>query len=202
MKPADDCWIEAEQNLQKIDPKKICTFGIPVLDDALMGILPNDLIVVGGDSGVGKSEIGLNIALHNAANGKKVGLYFIEGNCEEAINRIRWKMIKDAYYKRDLKGIDLDYRKWRMNMLRSNVLDDLNAQCYVEFQDKVKDNLYIYSFEEGFTIEMLTNSLGWFSKQRPGQFLMETYLDVDLLIIDHLQYFTLANPKNELFIPV
>ena len=85
MKNAVDCWIEAEENLRKIDINRICTFGIAPLDDALIGILPNDLICIGADSGVGKSEIALDIALHNAYSGKKVGLYFIEGGAEEAV---------------------------------------------------------------------------------------------------------------------
>jgi hypothetical protein len=43
------------------------------------------------------------------------------------------------------------------------------------------------------------NSLGYFTKQevKYGMFIDAGH-DLDLIIIDHLQYFTLANPKNEL----
>lgn len=199
MKSATECWVEAEESRKKIDPKKICNFGIKVLDDAMIGILPNDLIVIGADSGVGKSELALDIALHNATNGKKVALYFIEGGSEEAINRIRWKMIKTKYYSTRPTGLDLDYRKWRMNTIDDPYIDRLNLECYNEFKAKIKDNLFIYSFEEGFTIEMLMNSLGFFSQMRKDNYAFdEVYLDIDLLIIDHLQYFNLTNPKNEL----
>jgi RecA/RadA recombinase len=198
MKLATDCWLEAEDNIRSIDPKRICSFGVSVLDDAMYGILPNDLVVIGADSGAGKSDLALDIAVHNASNGKKVGLYFIEGGCEEAINRIRWKIIKNRYYRAGHTEIDMDYRKWRMNLLNCPLLGDINMDCYNEFKDKIKNNLHLYSFEEGFTIENLVNSLGWFSVQKPGEFLMETHIEVDLLIVDHLQYFTLQNPKNEL----
>ena len=198
MKTASECWLEAEDNLNKIDPTRICSFGISVLDDSLMGLLPNDFLVIGADSGVGKSELGLDIAVHNAKNGKKVALYFIEGGHEEAINRIRWKLIKERYYSNHYKGIDMDYRKWRMGLLKSPLMSKINMECYIDFDKNIKDNLQIYCFEEGFTVSMLMNSLGWFTKTKTGEFLMETYFDVDLLIIDHLQYFTLDNPKNEL----
>lgn len=199
MKTASECWLEAEDNLNKIDISKICSFGISVLDDALVGIFPNDFITIGADSGAGKSELALDIAMHNAKIGKKVALYFIEGGAEEAINRIRWKLIKNRYYSMPHKTtIDMDYRKWRMGMLRGDLLSKLNMDSFLEFNATVKDNLNIYCFEEGFTVDMLINSLGWFKKNKNGEFLMENYLDIDLLIIDHLQYFTLDNPKNEL----
>lgn len=197
MKLATDCWIEAEENLRKIDPNKICNFGIQCMDDALKGILPNDLIVIGGDSGVGKSETGLDIAIHNAKNNRKVALYFIEGGAEEAINRIRWKLISNKYYEQKHTSINMDYSEWRMNRLRCELLDKLNYEAFIEFKNIINKNLHIYSFEESFTIQMLTNSLGWFSEERPGEFLNESFYNVDLIIIDHLQYFTLTNPKNE-----
>lgn len=198
MKTALECWIEAEDAMNKIDVNRICSFGISVLDDALIGMLPNDFIVFGADSGVGKSEMATDMAVFNARMGKKVALYFIEGGSEEAINRIRWKLIKAKYYANGYKGIDMDYRKWRMGLLKSDLMSKLNMECYLDFTNNIKENLHIYSFKEGFTIGMLMNSLGWFTKSKPGEFLMESYLDVDLLIIDHLQYFTLDNPKNEL----
>jgi predicted ATP-dependent serine protease len=71
--------LESEQAEDRIDPSRICTFGIKPLDDALIGLLPNDLAIIGADSGVGKSEICLDLAIHNASKGKKVALYFIEG---------------------------------------------------------------------------------------------------------------------------
>lgn len=199
MKLATDCWLEAEDVLNKIEPKKICNFGVKILDDALIGILPNDFMVLMADSGVGKSELAIEIAIHNASNGKVVALYFIEGGAEEAINRIRWKMICNKYFsEKQPETLDMDYRKWRMGLLKGELMSKLNLQCYKEFQNKVKKNLHIYCFEEGFTITMLINSLGWFTEQKRGDFLLENYLNIDLLVIDHLQYFTLANPKNEL----
>lgn len=185
MKSWDQCWDESEVNRKAIDVRKICTFGIKPLDDAMVGMLPNDLIVIGADSGAGKSEVCLDIALHNASQGKKVCLYFIEGGHEEAINRIKWKRIQDSYYSHKYTGIDMDYRKWRMNMIKSDTLDKITEGCKEYLTNLLKDNLQIYSFEEGFKIDDLIGSLN--GSKKP-----------ELIIIDHLQYFTLTNPKNEL----
>lgn len=185
MKSWEQCWEESEVNRKAIDTTKICTFGIKPLDDAMFGMLPNDLIVIGADSGVGKSEICLDIALHNASKGKKVCLYFIEGGHEEAINRIKWKRLQDSYYSNGHSGIDMDYRKWRMNMIKSDTLDKITNGCKEYMKSLLKDNLHIFSFEEGFKIDDLIGSLNGTKKP-------------ELIIIDHLQYFTLTNPKNEL----
>lgn len=197
MKLASECWLDAQHAIESIDHNRICTFGIPVIDDALTGILPNDLILIGADSGVGKSEIALDIAMHNASMGRKVAMYFLEGGCNEAINRIRWKMIKNRYFKKGCSGVDLDYAKWRMNKLDHPIIKQLNQECLEEFVEKVKDNLHIYSFDDGFTIDMLMNSIGYFSKQVRGEFLIENRYDLDLLIIDHLQYFSLTSSENQ-----
>jgi archaellum biogenesis ATPase FlaH len=196
-----EIWKETDVKRRAIDPSKICTFGIKPIDEALIGILKKDFIVIGADSGAGKSEICLQIALHNAKHGKKVALYFIEGGGEEAIYRIKWNLIRDKYYKDVRTGIEMDYRKWRMNMIPGDTLREIEMSCLDELYDKIKDNLKIYTFDASFSLEDLTSSLGYFLKPKDetmaDDLLNYTY-DVDLIIIDHLQYFTLINPKDEL----
>lgn len=198
MQDWSEAWDNENKSRLKIDYKKLCSFGIKPLDDALIGILPTDLIAIGADSGVGKSELCLNMALYNAERGKKIALYFIEGGAEEAIARIKWKAIRDKYYSEGHNTVDMDYRKWRMNMLQGTVLDKIEKDCMIDLLCKIEDRLQIYSFEEGFTVQHLINSLGYFRKQKVeyGMHVNDGH-DVDLIIIDHLQYFTLTNEKSE-----
>lgn len=192
-------WIEEDDKLESLDVSKMCSFGISVLDDALTGIMPNDLIVIGADSGSGKSEVALDIAVHNAENGKRVALYFIEGGSGEAINRIRWKKICRKYYDEKHTSLDMDYRKWRMGMLKSPLMRELSFKCLNEHKQKVGDRLHVYDFKTGMTIGDFEESLGYFLKpQGDPDDLLNYAHEVDLIIIDHLQYFTLVNPKNEL----
>jgi hypothetical protein len=198
MKNWFDIWQEANESRININVNKLCSFGIKPLDDAIIGFLPNDLVVIGADSGVGKSELCLNMALYNAKCGKRVALYFIEGGAEEAIYRIQWQVIKQKYYEKGCTGVTIDYRKWRMGLLNNSIIKDIEKECLYELYNLCGDRLQIYSFEEGFTITHLINSLGYFSKQKieHGVFVNDGY-NVDLIIIDHLQYFSLTNEKSE-----
>lgn len=193
-----DSWDMETKSRMSVDPTRICTFGVKPLDDALIGFLPDDLIVIAADSGTGKSQIGLDIAVHNAMNGKNVALYSIEGNDESAISRIKWKVMRNLYYQEKRNDIDWDYRKWRMNKDVTPAMVQIEIAAMDYLNTKIGNRLHMYHAEEDFTLTKFKNSLGWFRKERPGEHLMNQFLDVDLIIIDHLQYFTLENPMNEL----
>lgn len=196
----EDIWLRTSEKRRGIDVRNICSFGIRPLDDALVGIMKRDFIVIGADSGSGKSELCLQIAVHNVRMGKRVALYFIEGGSEEAIYRIQWKLMCDRYYGSGRTGIEMDYRKWRMNLIKDKELADLEVECLEIFKNEIKDNLRLYSFDSSFTIDDLDKSLGVFLKPTSGEFSMDLLsykMDIDLIIIDHLQYFTLLNPGSE-----
>ncbi len=195
-------WQEAWENetsaRTSVDPAKICTFGVKPLDDALIGFLPDDLVVIAADSGTGKTQIGIDIAVHNAMNGKNVALYPIEGNDDGAISRIKWKVMRNMYYQNNRNDIDWDYRKWRMNMANTPAMIQLEIDAMKYLNDKMGNRLHMYHANKGFTLNDFKNSLGWFVKSKETtEFLPENFIDIDLLIIDHLQYFTLESTANE-----
>jgi beta-glucosidase/6-phospho-beta-glucosidase/beta-galactosidase len=43
----------------------------------------------------------------------------IEGGAQEAIVRVKWKLISKIYYSKYKCGLDMDYRLWRMNMIEN-----------------------------------------------------------------------------------
>lgn len=195
----DEAWDLEKQTREKVDPKKVCTFGIAPLDDALIGLLRTDLCVIGADSGCGKSEMVLQIAIHNAMAGKSVALYFIEGGMEEAMARIKWKLIRDLYYSKYACGLDMDYRKWRMNMMNNmDLIRKIEKEARDKFVDMVGGRLHIYHFDSSFSMKDLDQSLSWFKPSQDYKDVDPEIFHPDLLIVDHLQYFTLDNPKDEL----
>lgn len=194
----EEVWKAESAERTKIKPESICTFGIKCLDDRLTGILPNDLIAIGADSGKGKSQIVLDMAIHNAKNGKKVALFFLEGGAKQAVSRIKWKLISQMYYSKYKNGTDMDLRKWLINKSDNpTMFTEIENRCWLEFSVAVEDRLQIYDLDSTFGLNDLTNSLGWFMGTREGSHIMEQYLDVDLIIIDHLQYFDIQDSKNE-----
>jgi len=77
----------AYQRKIAIDPDKICKFHIKCLDEVLGGILPTDLVTIGADTGCGKSDLLLYIAMKNAEMGMRVLYYQLEMDEEEIADR-------------------------------------------------------------------------------------------------------------------
>jgi len=187
-----------------IDPDKLCTYGVKALDDAMGGIAPNELIVIGACSGYGKSELSLAISRHNAMNGKRVAHYHLEGGYIEAMQRMKWRDICDTYY-RNHKGamLDLDYRRWSLNIDRHPLLLTIEAEVYTELVDMLKDRLFFYDRPEGLTCDDFLASLLDFHDlkvafQNPHDQAKKKGFDLDLIVIDHLQYFSLDKDEDEL----
>lgn len=199
-----ECFNEESEVRSKIDPNDLCTYGIKCLDDALTCILPNDLVVIGADSGVGKSELGLGIARTNAKRGKRVALFFLEGGHLEAIARMKWCDICDLYFQEYKQhGIDMDYSKWRINSLNHPVIKEIEQRVMDSYTVEFKDNLYIQEIGKTFTLEdfidallgfhTLENFLTDYNKKKVAKM-----YDLDLVVIDHLQYFSLEERGDEI----
>ena len=184
-----------------LNPNKLCDYGIKCLDDALHKIMPNDLIAIGADSGVGKSDLGLLIAGHNAKKGRKVGVFYLEGKHEEAIKRLLWREVCDIYYKERRENddyIDMNYKKWATNSLPRDMIIELKKKAYLKFLEEYNDNMVFYNVTDGLTLEKFTESL--FEHQKEVVYeegVIKNLYDLDLIIIDHLQYFSLTQNENE-----
>jgi replicative DNA helicase len=52
--------------------------GLPSLDDLLVGLFPDELTIIAGNPGEGKSSLGLQVAEYAAVNGVPVGIFSLE----------------------------------------------------------------------------------------------------------------------------
>lgn len=182
-----DSWEAERLEREAITPESICTFGIKALDDILIGMLKKDFIAIGADSGAGKSELCLKIATHNALRNKKVIVFFLEGGDIEAIARIKWDLMRERYYSKNYTGIDFDYRKWRMNLIKDPLVRAIETDCMNIFKEKIQNNLKLHQDPKGISITGFIKEI--------DQFLNK---NTDLILIDHLQYFNLHQPKEEM----
>jgi len=191
-----NCWDVENKNRKAIFKDKLCHFGIKALDDAMPFIQKNDLIVIGADSGVGKSELAINISMKNAFAGRKVALYYLEGGDEEAIARVKYNMINKKLF--DTHHRYMNYSDFRCNNVNDPVVDEIEKDIYCELKMKLRNNLWIYRVDTGFTIKNLMGSLFGFHNLENaldgGS--NEGAIDIDLIVLDHLQYFDLH--KNEI----
>lgn len=156
---------------------KLMRFGVDSIDDAMLGILPEDLILVGAPSGVGKTQLCCNIALANIGDGKKVHYIALEAAEFEIEQRLKYPLIMERYYsdphRPRIEG--LTFSGW-MTGLYDDQLDvyESDAQNYFE---KAYRDLFIFSKGDRFGISQLIESISYASSE------------TDLIIVDHVHYF-------------
>lgn len=202
-KSLEDAFTDESETRLNTNINDLCIYGIKPLDDSLVCIAPNELVVIGSDSGYGKSEMAINIARTNIKRGKRVALYYLEGGYKEAISRMKWRDIADEYFKNySHLGIELDYRKWMLNLLQNETLRKIESKIWERYKAEYKNNLFLYSAKQ-LNADTFMSSLLEFHKLVPvkdgSPFIMGGKMDVDLVIIDHLQYFSLTKAENEIF---
>lgn len=207
--PIEKLFIDDATSRMDLDKSKLCKYGIKPLDDACSCIFPDDLVVIGADPGSGKTTLGLHIAQHNAQRGKRVALYHLEGHQHEPVQRLKWNDICQIYYNEHKgKGLEMYYTKYLLNEIDSEFIASLEARIYNEWIDKYANKLFIYKKNKGLNLEQFKESLTAFSGLMSLDLLMgmkeisdqvKTELEIDLIVIDHLQYFSYRNPASELF---
>jgi hypothetical protein len=88
-------------------------YGITFLDDLLRGILPNDLILFGAETGAGKTEAALAIARANASLGKRVSYFALEAEPLEIERRTKFAVLAEMATRDNVPGVDaLNYTDW------------------------------------------------------------------------------------------
>lgn len=148
------------------------SFGVEYLNRALKGIRKNDLILLGGESGTGKTELAVTIAENNPD--KHIIFYALEAEKDEVYNRLLFKICKKLYYQHTGQN-DVFYDLWLIGYDRHKTLDF--ERRAIEILKSKYGNLRIFErTKEGFGVAELQMSL---YNSEP----------VDLIIIDHLHYF-------------
>lgn len=177
-----------EEEAQRLaDTGKLLNYGIGFLDDALYGIIPHDLIMLGARSGAGKTEMATKIAAYNAREDKKrVAIFALEAEEFELERRIKYGEAA-ALYRHDHPGLPrgtLSYAAWRMGKLEKELKKYGN---HVEGQFKKK-------YE---TLRTYYRTRGDFGLKELDREILRIHKDVDLVVLDHLHYVDVdANDEN------
>jgi hypothetical protein len=142
--------------------RRALPFGIDFLDDILRGILPNHLILLGAETGAGKTQTAVRIATHLVSKGKRVHYFALEAEPKEIERRIKHGLLASAD-----PGRAVSYTDWywgaSMGELRFEEAEALrNLKTYYrgrDFQGSDIDRLFLAIQSE-----------------------------TDLIILDHLHY--------------
>ncbi len=153
-------------------------FGISFLDDALIGIGPGDLVLLGAPSGSGKTQLCTNIALANTSKGRRVHFIALESDRYEIERRVKYQIIAREFFamtNRPSIGARLTYDRWALGDFLLP-LGDLEISAMKEFDEKCQ-NLFVYYKTENFGLDQLIEAVVGNADKS------------DLFIIDHAHYF-------------
>jgi len=181
-KVSDGIKSEREERLDR--SKNILKFGIPFLDECTGGIVPADLILIGAKSGCGKSEMAIQIALSNAAAGKRVYVFALESDKNEVPSRIKFKKLAQCFHDDPNNRYSIerpDYLDWFLNK-QEHLLG--KYEDFVDAQIAEMTNLDIRYREESFGIEEYQKDVIGLKGR------------ADLIILDHLHYID-TNGEND-----
>lgn len=158
------------------------SFGVSFLDDALGGIYPNDLIVLGAKTGLGKSQLAMLIAQHNARQGRHVHFFALEAEEFEIERRVKYQRIADKFFSRSPRpAVNLNYMDWYYGHLDA-ALEPIEAELAEE--DDGLSTLNVYYRTGDFTVQEFERRF----------FAIKDA--TDLVIVDHLHYFDIEE-ENE-----
>lgn len=163
-----------ERTERKRHMGRLLEYGHTYLDDALYGIRPTELILLGAKSGSGKTQMCLSIALHNAQKGKRVHMFALEADQYEIERRIKFGILSNYYYAQGNHG-HIDQGSWISGEI-ADITDPLEDELEQTFADSVKN------------LQMLYRTSGTFDVQAMEQELLALVGKTDLIILDHLHY--------------
>lgn len=157
---------------------RLLYFGNSFLDDSLLGIRPDDLVLVGAPSGVGKTQFCVNVAMANAAAGKRVHFFALEAGEFEIERRLKFQLIADKFYanpNRPAIGRPLRFDEWEVGDF-SEVLSKYEVEAEAECE-KLLTNLHTFYKAEQFDVFKLIEHVTFIQDE------------TDLIIVDHVHYF-------------
>lgn len=165
--------------LDSVRVENVVSFGYEWLDDKMTGIFPGDLIVLGGETGTGKTTFGTNILI-KASKKHKCHIFALE-------DRLQNYGIKAVYFEIGKLRRKQGLANYPWNAYRKNNIQDL---LYAEYRKEAEENLAnsnltLSGCDEMIDIDILERMIE-----------KKVLEDVNLFLIDHLHFFDLLKGKN------
>jgi hypothetical protein len=150
------------------------------LDDYLRGILPNDLILLGAPSGMGKTDLALSIAASNANKERRVAYFALEAEPRELERRTKFSLLSAIVYETNHpERSHFNYTDWLLGRCE-HICGDYNRRV----DQYILANLCgLHTFYRGakFDAGDLERSI------------QEIHKETDLIVVDHLHYIDAAD---------
>lgn len=149
------------------------TYGLPFLDDELVSINKGELVLIGADSGVGKSTLANLIATHNLKNGRKVALFSIENSQGDYKRKEIWKK-----YKKKTRNFDLTFRNFNACINFGQADKGIYKECKEEVEKEMEGLVLIEHTRDDFSLTTLEAGIQEAVKQK----------GCEMIVFDHIDY--------------
>lgn len=154
------------------------------IDDVLRAILPHDLILIGAESGLGKTDLALSIAVANAMKERHVAYFALEAEPDELEVRMKYSWLSREAHRRRLPERDeLNFTDWILCRCE-HIVGALNDECDHWFLNHLGG---LWTFYRG----------NKFDQDDLRRRILEIHKSVDLIIIDHLHYVDMDDSDSE-----
>lgn len=177
-----------EETQKRYDLRKnVIKFRNPYLRATLGGIVFNDTILIGAESGLGKTQLASEIAEDAARSGKKVFVFALEADTGEWERRRKYGVLSDLYKEDGGDTSRLDYQDWMLGSLKE--LDQYEQRANeVMANNHAYSNIYTFYKDDIFGINDFVKKFS----------IIDAH--ADLVIVDHIHYFDLfsSNHNEEL----
>lgn len=181
---AADRIVGEKQLRQKLSARRM-RYGISYLDDVFRAILPTDTILLGAETGLGKTECALAIATANVRLGRRVAYFALEAEENELEMREKHRWLSRQLYLRKLAGSrDLPFVDWYLGDCDDLVSPELDAEADAWIAEHLA-GLRTYYRGRVFGAAELTSAI------------KAIHRDVDMIVIDHLHYVDASEDLDE-----
>jgi len=175
--------IKGERERRIANAQRILTFGVGYLDTALGGIFPNDLVLIGAKTGVGKTQLATCIAMANAQAGRRVHYFALEAEQDEIERRIKFALLSNMARE---EGHPLYRRMQYLDWYAARV--DIDARRY---EQRVQEE-----FDARFKTLHTFYRTGDFYGETFHRLALSVQDQTDLIIVDHLLYIDTQDPNE------
>jgi len=182
---------ERERRLD--DAKKLIPYDVAFLDDAIGGMLPNDLVVLTARPGAGKTQLASTIAERGARAGRRVLGFFLEANRSEIERRLKYRALAQLYADglaarsaREPGTIRevISFGRWMRGELDA-LFADIEGAVDRYLTQQIGQRLHTVYRGSSFTLE-------------DTERVMVAMQDrVDLVVVDHLHYVDVEDEEHE-----
>jgi len=173
-------WNDSGEVIASYEPEfipddQLLSYGVSYLDEALIGILKSDLILVTAESGAGKTQFVTNIAMANIMRGKRVHMIALEARQHEIEARIKFSRLATAYYEDPTLNDKRQHLRY-INYIRGRYNELLRPYFGLLKATGEMKNLKTYYREKSFNVEDMSTLIRTIKHE------------TDLIIIDHVHY--------------